>query len=237
MNSRTLRDGTTALAMLLLALAWEASGGDWVVAQHYGNASGFAAQYANWATQLHTAGRWLALLCWGACGVYACWPGHGTSTRRLAWAGVVGVLLAALLVASIKQASSAACPWSLQGFGGQQAYASHWLQWGGRATSSGQCFPSGHASAAFAFLPLFTLWRDHRPGWARLAMVCTVVLGAAFGWLQVARGAHFVSHVLWSAWLCWLVAMWLPPVVAWMHQRSGLNPGLARCASDPVPLR
>jgi len=33
--------------------------------------------------------------------------------------------------------------------------------------------------------------------------VCSI--GALYGWAQLARGAHYVSHTLWSAWLCWVV--------------------------------
>jgi membrane-associated PAP2 superfamily phosphatase len=52
-------------------------------------------------------------------------------------------------------------------------------------------------------------------------LTAILVLGALFGWAQLARGAHFASHTLWSAWLCWIVgaatARWLddssePPI-------------------------
>ena len=64
---------------------------------------------------------------------------------------------------------------------------------------------SGHAVAAFAFLSLHFRWRTSRPRAARLALLAVTVLGALFGWAQLARGAHFASHTLWSAWLCWVV--------------------------------
>ena len=38
-----------------------------------------------------------------------------------------------------------------------------------------------------------------------LAAVC--LAGGAFGAAQVVRGAHFVSHVLWSAWICWVLCV------------------------------
>lgn len=34
-----------------------------------------------------------------------------------------------------------------------------------------------------------------------------LVVGTLFGWAQMARGAHYPSHTLWSAWLCWLVCV------------------------------
>jgi membrane-associated PAP2 superfamily phosphatase len=29
-----------------------------------------------------------------------------------------------------------------------------------------------------------------------------LLFGAVFAWAQLARGAHYASHSLWSAWLC-----------------------------------
>jgi membrane-associated PAP2 superfamily phosphatase len=33
------------------------------------------------------------------------------------------------------------------------------------------------------------------------------VIGLAAGAVQIARGAHFASHVLWTAWLAWTVTL------------------------------
>lgn len=40
-------------------------------------------------------------------------------------------------------------------------------------------------------------------------------LGALFGGAQVLRGAHFVSHVLWSGWICWALAAASSALSAW----------------------
>jgi hypothetical protein len=69
----------------------------------------------------------------------------------------------------------------------------------------GHCFPSGHAVAAFAFLPLYFQWRSERPRVAVALLAWVLGLGLLFGWAQLARGAHFPSHTLWSAWLCWVI--------------------------------
>ena len=44
--------------------------------------------------------------------------------------------------------------------------------------------------------------------------LAALILGFGFGWVQMMRGAHFLSHTLWSAWWVWLVellvfALWL----------------------------
>ena len=77
---------------------------------------------------------------------------------------------------------------------------------------SGHCFPSGHAVSAFAFVALFFLWRPHRPrlAWALLGAV--LAFGAVSGLTQLVRGAHFLSHSLWSAWLCAAIAVAARPL-------------------------
>jgi membrane-associated PAP2 superfamily phosphatase len=107
-------------------------------------------------------------------------------------------------VPALKRLSHTSCPWDLAVFGGSAPYVPHRtfaLVDGG----PGHCFPSGHAVAAFAFLPLYFQWRAHRPALARWILGSVLIAGALFGWAQLARGAHFPSHTLWSAWLCWVI--------------------------------
>jgi membrane-associated PAP2 superfamily phosphatase len=195
------KDLALAIALLALLLCWEASGLDLVVAGWYGTAAGFPLREA-WFTRdlLHDGGRRAAGV---ALAVYviAAWRGGPAGrTRRLAWLGVV--LACLLAVPALKRLSDTSCPWDLSDFGGSVAYVPHWLLTvldGG----PGHCFPSGHAVAAFAFLPLYFQWRGHQPRQARLVLVAVLAAGALFGWAQLARGAHFPSHTLWSAWICW----------------------------------
>jgi membrane-associated PAP2 superfamily phosphatase len=111
-----------------------------------------------------------------------------------------------LLVPTIKQMTATSCPWDLAEFGGVAAYVPHW-RLGVYDGEPGHCFPSGHVVAAFAFLPLYFDWRSQRPRLARLSLALVCAAGALYGWAQLARGAHYVSHTLWSAWLCWMVCM------------------------------
>jgi len=195
------RDLALALALLALLLCWEASGLDLVVAGWYGSASGFALRDA-WITRnlLHDGGRIASGVALAVC-VIAAWRGGPAGRgRRLAW---VGVVLACLVtVPALKRLSGTSCPWDLSLFGGSVSYVPHWMLTvldGG----PGHCFPSGHAVAAFAFLPLYFQWRGHRPRLAFVLLASVLAAGALFGWAQLARGAHFPSHTLWSAWICW----------------------------------
>jgi membrane-associated PAP2 superfamily phosphatase len=41
---------------------------------------------------------------------------------------------------------------------------------------------------------------------ARLWLACAVAAGLLLGLVQQWRGAHFMSHTVWSAAVCWAVA-------------------------------
>lgn len=207
------RDIAITLALLAGLLWWEVSGLDLVIAGWYGSAAGFALR-DNWWTRdlLHNGGRWLAGLALAACALLAWRGAHEQRPRRLAWFGLV--LAGLVMVPLLKRFSTTSCPWDLSDFGGTAAYVPHWLLTvfdGG----PGHCFPSGHAVAAFAFLPLYFQWRSSRPRMAIGLLFVVLGFGALFGWAQLARGAHFPSHTLWSAWLCWAIgaagARWLEP--------------------------
>jgi membrane-associated PAP2 superfamily phosphatase len=59
----------------------------------------------------------------------------------------------------------------------------------------------------FALFGLYFALRRGRPAAARAALVAAWVIGLAAGAVQIARGAHFASHVLWSAWVAWAVTL------------------------------
>jgi membrane-associated PAP2 superfamily phosphatase len=215
---RPHRDLLAALAALALLLWWEASGWDMVVAAWYGGPQGFALRNA-WLTRalLHDGARAVSGVALAVC-VLLAWRGDGSGlrrTHRLAWLGMV--VLCLLAIPAFKQLSQTSCPWELEVFGGTAAYVPHWMLFvldGG----PGHCFPSGHAVAAFAFLPLYFQWRGQRPALARSLLLVTLGSGVLLGWTQLARGAHFPSHTLWSAWLCWSIgalgARWLEPAAS-----------------------
>jgi membrane-associated PAP2 superfamily phosphatase len=48
-----------------------------------------------------------------------------------------------------------------------------------------------------------------QPDLARNLLQIGVVMGVLMGMVQVMRGAHFLSHVLWSGWLVWAVLLML----------------------------
>lgn len=205
------RSGRSELAWLTFALvaaatAWDAAGLDLPFARLAGGAGGFPWR-DHWLLSLvlHEGGRRVALLLAALLCLAVWWPVG--PLVRVAWGErlqlAVSTLLAALCVSLLKWGSSTSCPWELSEFGGLARYASHWsLQPdGGR----GQCFPGGHAAAGFAFAAGYFALRRTQPALARRWLGAALAGGLAFGLAQQWRGAHFMSHTLWSAAACWAV--------------------------------
>jgi membrane-associated PAP2 superfamily phosphatase len=204
------RFGLLAAAVLMpLALLglWELAALDLPVMRLFADGDGFPMR-DRWLTRsfLHDGGRALtglvlALLVWAA------WrPGLAGPTRAERLWALAAILLCLLVVPAFKRWSITSCPWSLQEFGGTATYVSHWLR-GVADGGPGRCFPSGHAVAAFAFLPQALVWRRHDRRRAVWWLGGIVVLGAVFAGAQTVRGAHYPSHSLWSACLCWWVSV------------------------------
>ena len=211
MQASTFRlAGLSALALLGLLL-WDASGMDLKLAFAVGGAHGFPLRDHWFLVQLLHSGAklvaWLFVL--GLC-IAVTWPVQPLTA--LPFARRVQLVASALLawgaVATIKANSATSCPWDLQLFGGVARYVSHWAAWRTPDGGGGRCFPAGHATTGFAFVGGYFALRHQRPRlattWLGAAMTTGLVLGVA----QQLRGAHFMSHTLWTGWLCWLVA-WL----------------------------
>jgi membrane-associated PAP2 superfamily phosphatase len=215
--------GAWRLGLALLAvLAWDLSGWDIAVSAASGGAAGFPLrQPGSWASQAHEAGRWLAAIALLAMALHAGW------TRRFdrplaaerGWAALA-TLLTLLAVPALKRASQSSCPWDLVDFGGGVPYVPH--LWPGTFDGGlGHCFPSGHAVAALAFLVPALAWRHRVPAAGSWGVVAVLLMGALFGAVQDLRGAHLVSHVLWSAWLCAAVALAYDTAARRLRQAAG----------------
>lgn len=138
----------------------------------------------------------------------------------------LSAILVPLVTSTLKRESIAHCPWDLERYGGGEAYVRLFdaLPQGALA---GHCLPGGHASAALWLLSLVVFWLPHAPRKAMAAAAATAAFGLAVGWMQQLRGAHFLTHTLWSLWIA--VALVLA-VTACLQRRA------ARPAPAPVLL-
>ena len=112
---------------------------------------------------------------------------------------LLAMLCSSTLVGTLKSMSEHACPWSLA------QPSSDGIMWLSHTLSLGKCFPGGHSSAGFGLLALFFAYHLQAPKKARLYLLAALVLGSGMGWTQMMRGAHFLSHNLWTLWFTWLV--------------------------------
>jgi membrane-associated PAP2 superfamily phosphatase len=203
-----------SLLLLIAFLAWDSTSWDMHLAAMWGEPRGFALRDHWWMAKFMHAGArnlgWVFLVAmligiwrpWGALRALA------TADRVILFLSVLSALLSVTLIKGLSQTS---CPWDLQVFGGVAPHVSHWNL---RASDGGggHCFPAGHASTGFAFMAAyFGLRENNAPGavkWLLVAMCIGLILGIS----QQIRGAHFMSHTLWTAWLCWTVG-WLSHVL------------------------
>jgi membrane-associated PAP2 superfamily phosphatase len=177
---------------------WE--GGHWALKENFVT-----------STLIHQGGKRLSALVW--LGVVAC---ALVAWRRPAWRSwrtpllylALAVLLSTSIVAWMKSWTHVDCPWDLVGFGGTRSYHDLLAALPAHA-ALGRCFPAGHASAGYAWLALFFFLGETRPQWRWKGFAAAFGAGMVFGIAQQLRGAHFVSHDLWTLLICWLIAVLL----------------------------
>lgn len=140
------------------------------------------------------------------------------------------VALSAVLVpgviSTLKQASGAHCPWDLARYGGSEPYL-RLFDGLPPGVAPGHCRPAGHASSALWLVSLRVLWLPSRPGRARRMGLAALLFGGLLGWMQQLRGAHFLTHTLWSTWLACALVLAIVVVL----QRQALRQGDAAHAA------
>jgi membrane-associated PAP2 superfamily phosphatase len=198
--------GLIVSGVLLLALARDGTFDWWLARQFFdATANGFPLKETPLFAQVgHTGLKWLAVAIWLGVAVLA------VAARREWRAPLALALLSALLsvivVSALKATSLHSCPWDLAMFGGKADWFALLGGAGGNA-GPGRCWPGGHASGGFAMLAGYFSLRDWHPKAARTALAAALLLGATMSVVQVARGAHFMSHNLWTLWITWAVCL------------------------------
>ena len=210
--SPTRRLGLFTWVALLCLLGWDFSGLDPAV-MHAVAKDGVFVLRDNWWLEmvLHTRAKQLAIVVYFGLLVMVWWPkGVFRQWTRLQRVEImVGITLSLITISTLKRYSLTSCPWELQGLGGIAAYVSHW-HGGIPDGGSGNCFPGGHVSSAFAFLALALPWlgsdQAQQRTMGRRILTSVVFIGLVLGLTQTLRGAHYPSHTLWTGFICWTVA-------------------------------
>ena len=120
---------------------------------------------------------------------------------------VLAMGLSTGFVTPLKKITQMHCPWSLEQYGGVEHFSGLLEPRAQPVEKSGKCWPGGHAAAGFALIALFFFWRDRYPRLANAALIFALSLGSLFSLVRMAQGAHFFSHNLWTAVLCWLICL------------------------------
>lgn len=199
-------------ALLALSLLSMGLGGDFWLADRF-----YAWEGGRWALQnsfltehlIHRFGRDASTAAW--LGVFAFWLFARMRPALSEWRRPLGFLLlstliAVMLASGLKSVTNMDCPWDLSRYGGANAYFGL-FDARPAGLERGICFPAGHASAGYSWVALyfFFLFVQPRLRWAGLAI--GLGLGLLFGFSQQMRGAHFLSHDVWTLGISWFVAL------------------------------
>ncbi len=206
---KSMRAVVWGLLLLPLLWLWDLSGLDFALAHLAGTPQGFAWRDDWWLTTvLHDGARYAAWAVVVTLCAMVVWPAGGFERlpfkRRLQMPAVA--LLATALVSLLKFGNGTSCPWDMAAFGGVAHPVWHWRGWTTADGGGGHCFPAGHATAGFAWFGGWFAWRDESVRVAARWLLAALLVGTLLGVSQQWRGAHFASHTLWSAWLCWMLA-------------------------------
>lgn len=216
-RSETLRfyawhAGLPLLLGLLLLLVFETTALDRTISDFYYDpaARAFPLRHDAFLEQIvHRGGKYLVVLvALGALAVFVLSfvRAAARGLRRSALYLVLCLALGPGLVAGLKILTNKHCPYDLAIYGG---FAEHTRLFGPAPAGQapGRCFPGGHASGGFALMAFYFVWRRRRPAWAAGALVGGFVYGFTIGFGRIMQGAHFLSHNLWAALVCWFVAL------------------------------
>lgn len=122
---------------------------------------------------------------------------------------LVYLLLAAgggsVLISVLKSISHVSCAWDFSRYGGLEEYSNVYMQI--LNLSGKDCFPAGHASGGYAWLAFYFLGVYKESKWRWIGLGGALSVGLIFGVSQQLRGAHFITHDLWTLAICWFFSL------------------------------
>ena len=116
------------------------------------------------------------------------------------------IILSVALVSLLKRFFEADCPWDLLRYGGEKPFYSL-FEYPENMLPSKHCFPASHASVSFSWIALFFYLKVKNYQHKFKVLIAVVFMGLSFGLAQQIRGAHFLSHDIWSLIICLISAI------------------------------
>ena len=155
------------------------------------------------------------------------WPKAGgvlARHRRRWWCVAWSFVAVPLVISLLRRLSPMHCPWEIVDFGGYAPYFDL-LSAPPAGVRAGRCFPAAFVASGSWLLAFALLWFPQRKARSVAVGLAALLLALAMGWVQQMRGAHFLSHTLWSLWISWAV-------ILLVHAATG-----AWRERDPAPTR
>ncbi|MCX6846424.1 MAG: phosphatase PAP2 family protein [Verrucomicrobia bacterium] len=119
---------------------------------------------------------------------------------------VIGTLaLAPTSVATLKATTNVFTPSEIRRYGGPVPYVKVCEAYpaNDHPARRGRGFPAGHASGGFALMALAALASTRR---ARIFCIAGgLAIGSMLGAYQMLKGAHYLSHTIITALICWII--------------------------------
>ena len=233
---RLYRAHALLLAVTAVAMAWlfHATRLDLQLAAPYYDAVNdtFPWRYA-WVSKylIHRYVKYALLLCGIATWTLAAWsslrphrPGFVAEHRRRLWFVAFCSVLVPTVIALLRRSSAMHCPWEVVDFGGYAPYFDLFSA-APAGVRPGRCFPAAFVASGSWLLALALLWYPERKRRSVLVGIAALVFGFGLGWVQQMRGAHFLSHTLWSLWISWAVVLAVHASSGAWRERSGSRQG------------
>lgn len=119
----------------------------------------------------------------------------------------LATVFGSLFVSVFKSLLAVSCPWEFDRYGGTLIYSTVFEQLFLRNGEG--CFPAGQASAGYAWISLYFFGLNYRSRWRWLGLAVPLLAGLVLGFAQQIRGAHFISHDVWTLAICWFTSLGL----------------------------
>lgn len=166
---------------------------------------------------MHVGLKWLMVLIAIVCLILSIAGGRFLQIRphrkSLLWV-FVGMVVSTTVVATLKHYNQHGCPWDVTLYGGDLPLLGLFASLPA-GVELGRCFPAGHPSGGFALMAFYFAFMHSKPRFSINMLWFGLAMGLIMGVVQIVRGAHFLSHVLWSGWVVWmtlLILYWVWPL-------------------------